>query len=276
MALKAIAQTGLLSVALLCAHSHAAPKSELWPYWSAHQAESNITVDHQPWQTLLTRYVLPSDDGVNRVTYGKFDDAAKVQLRDYLDAMSRIAPTQLNRDEQLAYWINLYNAQTIQVVLDYPRKKSILSMGPFFALGPWDQPYLTIEDKPVTLNDIEHRILRPIWQDHRLHYVLNCASIGCPNLSRTAYSAASITQQLAAAQSTFLQHPRAILFTKESKLQLTSLFDWYLTDFAPDVPGLLAYLAVQRPDLAADLMVLSESANASIDYVYDWDLNVVD
>ena len=276
MVVKAIIRAGLLLIALLAPYSMAAPKSELWPYWSAYQSQSSIKVDHQIWQALLSRYVLLSDDGIHRVAYGEFDETAKAKLREYLDAMSRIAPTQLNRDEQLAYWINLYNAQTIQVVLDHPRKKSILSMGPFFSLGPWDEPYLTIENKPVTLNDIEHRILRPIWQDHRLHYVLNCASIGCPNLSQTAYRATSIAQQMADAQIAFLQHPRAISFTDRGELQLTSLFDWYLADFAPDVLGLLAYLAVQRPDLAADLAAMAGSADAKINYVYDWDLNVVD
>ena len=276
MVVKAINRAGLLLIALLAPYSMAAPKSELWPYWSAYQSQSSIKVDHQIWQALLSRYVLLSDDGIHRVAYGEFDETAKAKLREYLDAMSRIAPTQLNRDEQLAYWINLYNAQTIQVVLDHPRKKSILSMGPFFSLGPWDEPYLTIENKPVTLNDIEHRILRPIWQDHRLHYVLNCASIGCPNLSQTAYRATSIAQQMADAQIAFLQHPRAISFTDRGELQLTSLFDWYLADFAPDVFGLLAYLAVQRPDLAADLAAMAGNADAKINYVYDWDLNVVD
>ncbi len=276
MVVKAITRAGLLLIALLSPFSMAAPKSELWPYWSAYQSQSSIKVDHQIWQALLSSYVLLSDDGIHRVAYSEFDETAKAKLREYLDAMSRIAPTQLNRDEQLAYWINLYNAQTIQVVLDHPRKKSILSMGPFFSLGPWDEPYLTIENKPVTLNDIEHRILRPIWQDHRLHYVLNCASIGCPNLSQTAYRATSIAQQMADAQIAFLQHPRAISFTDRGELQLTSLFDWYLADFAPDVYGLLAYLGVQRPDLAADLAAMASNADAKINYVYDWDLNVVD
>ena len=276
MALKAVALALMLLTALLAPHSMAAPKSELWSYWSAYQSQSSVKVDHQMWQALLSRYVLLSEDGIHRVAYGEFDEKAKAKLREYLDAMTRIAPTQLNRDEQLAYWINLYNAQTIQVVLDHPRKKSILSMGPFFSLGPWDESYLTIENKPVTLNDIEHRILRPIWQDHRLHYVLNCASIGCPNLSQTAYRATSIAQQMADAQIAFLQHPRAISFTDRGELQLTSLFDWYLADFAPDVFGLLAYLAVQRPDLAADLAAMAGNADAKINYVYDWDLNVVD
>ena len=274
--MKLIGRNFLLLVGMLSPFALAAPKSELWPYWNQSRSDSNIEVDHQLWQSLLSRFVRESADGINRVAYREFDEAAKLELSNYLEAMSRVAPTQLNQNEQLAYWINLYNAQTIQVVLDHPKKKSILSMGPFFAFGPWDEPYLTIEGKPVTLNDIEHRILRPIWQDHRLHYVLNCASIGCPNLNRHAYQAELIDQQLAGAQVNFLRHPRAVTLTDSGKLQVTSLFDWYLIDFAQDISGLLAYLAAQRPDLAADLSALVDEGNPKIDYVYDWDLNVVD
>ena len=274
--MKLIGRNFLLLLGMLSPFALAAPKSELWSYWNQSRSDSNIEVDHQLWQSLLSRFVRESADGINRVAYREFDEAAKLELSNYLESMSRVAPTQLNQNEQLAYWINLYNAQTIQVVLDHPKKKSILSMGPFFAFGPWDEPYLTIEGKPVTLNDIEHRILRPIWQDHRLHYVLNCASIGCPNLNRHAYQAELIDQQLAGAQVNFLRHPRAVTLTDSGKLQITSLFDWYLIDFAQDISGLLAYLAAQRPDLAADLSALVDEGNPKIDYVYDWDLNVVD
>ena len=274
--MKLIGRNFLLLVGILSPFALAAPKSELWPYWNQSRSDSNIEIDHQLWQSLLSRFVRESADGINRVAYREFDESAKLELSNYLESMSRVAPTQLNQNEQLAYWINLYNAQTIQVVLDHPKKKSILSMGPFFAFGPWDEPYLTIEGKPVTLNDIEHRILRPIWQDHRLHYVLNCASIGCPNLNRHAYQAELIDQQLAGAQANFLRHPRAVTLTDSGKLQVTSLFDWYLIDFAQDISGLLAYLAAQRPDLAADLSALVDEGNPKIDYVYDWDLNVVD
>ena len=276
MSMKLIGRNFLLLLGMLSPFALAAPKSELWPYWNQSRSDSNIEVDHQLWQSLLSRFVRESADGINRVAYREFDEAAKLELSNYLEAMSRVAPTQLNQNEQLAYWINLYNAQTIQVVLDHPKKKSILSMGPFFAFGPWDEPYLTIEGKLVTLNDIEHRILRPIWQDHRLHYVLNCASIGCPNLNRHAYQAELIDQQLAGAQVNFLRHPRAVTLTDSGKLQVTSLFDWYLIDFAQDISGLLAYLAAQRPDLAADLSALVDEGDPKIDYVYDWDLNVVD
>ena len=273
---RALFQVGLLTFVMFAPFLRAAPKSELWAYWSAYEAESEASVDHGPWQSLLSRYVMANSDGINRVAYRDFDAQAKSQLRGYLRSLSQIQPTGLNRQEQLAYWINLYNAQTIQVVLDHPKKNSILSMGPFLAFGPWDEPYLTIEDRPVSLNDIEHRILRPIWQDHRLHFVLNCASLGCPNLSQRAFVAAEVEQQLSRAESAFLTHPRAISFGKKGRLQLTSLFDWYLVDFAGDVPSLLNYLASQRPDLAEEIAAVAVTTRPDINYVYDWDLNVVD
>ena len=254
----------------------AASTDQLWAHWSTHAPQSTVSVDHQPWQTLLSRYVVESDDAINRVAYSDFDDSSKTLLDQYLTTLSNLQPTQLNQTQQLAYWVNLYNALTVQVVLDHPKKDSIRSMGPLLSFGPWDKAYLTIEGKPVSLNDIEHRILRPIWQDHRLHFVLNCASIGCPNLSRTAYTQENAEDSLAQAERTFLQHPRALAFHDKDVLQLSSLFDWYLEDFAEDERALLAYLAAQRPDLAEALLNFPVGSSSNIDYVYDWSLNAVD
>ena len=253
-----------------------ASTDQLWAHWSTHDPQSTVSVDHQPWQTLLSRYVVASDDGINRVAYSDFDESSKTLLDQYLTTLSNLQPTQLNQTQQLAYWVNLYNALTVQVVLDHPKKDSIRSMGPLLSFGPWDKAYLTIEGKPVSLNDIEHRILRPIWQDHRLHFVLNCASIGCPNLSRTAYTQENAEDSLAQAERTFLQHPRALAFHDKDVLQLSSLFDWYLEDFAEDERALLAYLAAQRPDLAEALLNFPVGSSSNIDYVYDWSLNAVD
>ena len=254
----------------------AASTDQLWAHWSTHDPQSTVSVDHQPWQTLLSRYVVASDDGINRVAYSDFDESSKTLLDQYLTTLSNLQPTQLNQTQQLAYWVNLYNALTVQVVLDHPKKDSIRSMVPLLSFGPWDKAYLTIEGKPVSLNDIEHRILRPIWQDHRLHFVLNCASIGCPNLSRTAYTQENAEDSLAQAERTFLQHPRALAFHDKDVLQLSSLFDWYLEDFAEDERALLAYLAAQRPDLAEALLNFPVGSSSNIDYVYDWSLNAVD
>ena len=132
-----------------------------------------------------TKHVAASSDGINRVNYRGFSAADKQQLEDYLTYMSALQPTQLSREQQLPYWINLYNALTVRVVLQHPDKDSIKQMkSTLFSFGPWDDEQTTIEGLAVTLNDIEHRILRPIWRDHRIHYAVNCASISCPNSER--------------------------------------------------------------------------------------------
>ena len=261
-----------LSIGLLlsCSGALGAPKSDLWDYWSVHDRASISTVNHHAWQLLLNKHVATNTDGINRVNYQNFSASDKTQLDAYITQLKTVAPTKLSRAEQLPYWINLYNALTVRVVLQHPQEDSIRDMkARFFSLGPWNEEQLSIEDRPITLNDIEHRILRPIWQDQRLHYVLNCASLGCPNLSTQAYTAENTPRQLKQAEQSFVQHPRAIAFTAQGNLKLSSIFDWYQVDFGGSKRSLLNYLAQQRPDLAAKL----KSYSGSIDYHYDWSLN---
>ena len=105
-----------------------------------------------------------------------------------------------SRDEQLAYWINLYNALTVKVILDHYPVKSILDIDispGWFSIGPWGKKLVAVEGVEISLDDIEHRILRPIWRDPRIHYALNCAAVGCPNLLREAFTGATAEVLLA-------------------------------------------------------------------------------
>lgn len=249
--------------------AQAAPKADLWRHWNAHNPQSNATIDHSKWQQLLDQRVHENSDGINRVSYKQFSSGEKNQLNNYIQELAELTPSKLSRDEQLAYWINLYNALTIKVVLNHPKATSIRQMKPsFFSSGPWDDELLTIEGKLVTLNDIEHRILRPIWQDNRLHFALNCASIGCPNLSKIAYTSSNAQAQLQHAQATYLSHPRGVSLI-DSKLKLSSIFAWYQVDFGENEKNLRTYLATQLPKQAQSIL----APENTIDYAYDWDLN---
>jgi hypothetical protein len=254
----------------LSASTIAAPYGDLWDYWAAHQPASNKSVDHQNWQSILDKHVSASSDGINRVDYRGFSAADKQQLEDYLTYMSALRPTQLSREQQLPYWINLYNALTVRVVLQHPDKDSIKQMkSTLFSFGPWDDEQTTIEGFSVTLNDIEHRILRPIWRDYRIHYAVNCASISCPNLSARAYTANNAQTMFAEAERNYLQHPRGLTFTQSGKLKLSSIFDWYQEDFGTSEKELVNYLAQIRSDLSSQL----RNYSGSIEYHYDWSLN---
>src|SRR5918995_744949 len=169
------------------------PQADLWPKWQRHDAASAQKIDHGAWDRLLKKYlVAPHPSGINRVRYGSVLPEDRKALKSYLETLQSLPISAYNRAEQKAYWINLYNALTVEVILSRYPVESIRDIGispGLFSRGPWDAKLLTVEGEKLSLNDIEHRILRPIWQDARVHYAVNCASLGCPNLQPTAFTA---------------------------------------------------------------------------------------
>jgi hypothetical protein len=247
----------------------AAPFGDLWKHWDTSNEKSLSSVDHSDWQIILDRHLYSSNDGINRMDYQNFDPESRTLLKNYLSRMAQIVPTDLKKREQKVFWANLYNALTVDLVLSNPKKKTIKKMGKkLLSFGPWDDEVITVENTKITLNDIEHRILRPIWRDHRIHFVLNCASLGCPNLSQTALTSENIEEQMNTAERLFLNDPRGVKIAGE-KLILSSLFDWYRDDFANSEKELISYIASKNP-------IIGEIQNPSeyrIEYRYDWGLN---
>ena len=257
---------------MTAAAAHGAPAAELWDIWDRHDATSTATISHEIWQLVLDEYVMPGEDGINLVAYERLAEGpGRDLLKQYIQETTAIDPRGFSKDEQFAYWVNLYNAVTIDVVLNYPNKGSILRMGKrFLSIGPWDDEVITVAGEAVTLNDIEHRILRPIWQDHRIHFAVNCASIGCPNLSKTAYRADNLEAMLDEAERKYLNHDRGVAIISDRKVRLSSIFKWYREDFADSKEGLLKdYIARHRDDVKP----LLETKLPGIEYKYDWSLN---
>ena len=171
------------------------PDADIWHRWAAHDPINPVTVDFSGWERFLQTYVRPTSEGINVVHYGGVTPDDRRHLDAFLVSVSEIPVTKLRRTEQLAYWINLYNALTVRVILDHYPVVSIrdIDISPgLFSDGPWDKTLITVEGEELTLNDIEHRILRPIWRDPRIHYAVNCASIGCPNLQAHAFTGSDI------------------------------------------------------------------------------------
>jgi hypothetical protein len=198
--------------------------------------------------------------------------ADRAALRAYLAALAATPISRFNRGEQLAYWINLYNALTLTVVLDHYPVQSIrdIDISPgLFASGPWDKTLITVEGESLTLNDIEHRILRPIWNDPRIHYAVNCASVGCPNLQDRAFTGATVAGVLDQAARTYVNHPRGARL-EGHRLVASKLYDWFQEDFGGGEAGVIAHLRrYAEPAFAAALARVSEIDR----YEYDWGLN---
>jgi len=271
---RRMALAGLLAAALGGIASFEAlfaPSSDLWPVWSAHDEASGARVDHAAWDRLLGAHVTRGTDGVARFSYATVTRAERRALDRYLARLSATGVSGLGRAEQFAYWVNLYNALTVRLILDHPGVKSIrdIDISPgLFADGPWDVALATIEGRAVTLNDIEHRILRPIFRDPRIHYAVNCASIGCPDLAARAYTAQRSDAMLERAARTYVNHPRGARVTKGG-LVVSSIYVWFGKDFGGDA-GVLKHL---RHYAGAALRKRLDGVSAIAGHAYDWSLN---
>ena len=193
-------------------------------------------------------------------------------MDDYLLQLTRLSISRYNRHEQLAYWINLYNALTIAVVLEHYPVKSILdiSISPgLFKVGPWDKKLIEVEGEMLSLNDIEHRILRPIWSDPRVHYAVNCASIGCPNLRPRAFTAEDLDDTLDRAARDYINSDRGVVY-QDGDLYVSSIFDWFQEDFGDNDQEVIQHLRqFADPTLEARL---AKTARIRDDF-YNWELN---
>lgn len=252
-----------------------APDSELWPRWEKHDPNSTDRIDHQDWDDLLKLYVRPGPDGVNRFSYSRISAEDIKRLHAYVNRLSSVPISQFNRREQLAYWINFHNALTVQIVATHLPVGSIREIdlgGGGFGGGPWAKKLVSVEGEELSLNDMEHRILRPIWQDPRIHYAVNCASIGCPNLRRDAYEGDTVNRVLESAARDFVNNPRAVVI-EDGEVIVSSLYIWFRPDFGGSDAGVMAHLKrYAGPTLKAKL----GDRDTIADHRYDWGLNGTD
>lgn len=247
--------------------------------WQSGFAEAQTAeAPEAAFTSLLTRYVSQPSDGVNRVDYARWH-ANGVDLRrldGVISAWSALAPSRMAHWEVIAYWANLYNAVTLQVVLRrYPvasirdiRSEGVLD--PRALIGPWRTKLVTVERRRLSLDDIENRTLRPLARDPRIHYSINCASIGCPNLQVTAWRADTMTQELDQAARAYVNHPRGVTALGDGSLRASSIYDWFKQDFGGNDAGVIAHLSrFAEPALVQRLR--SQTRIGS--YAYDWALN---
>jgi hypothetical protein len=228
--------------------------------------------DYAPWSSFLAHYLDKSvPDGIVRVRYAQVTPADKKALAAFVKGLQAQKPSRLPADAQRAFWINLYNAKTIAIVLDHYPLDSIraIQIPDSPKPGPWDAKLLHVEDRDLSLNDIENNILRAQWKDPRIHFALNCASLGCPDLSSEAFTAANLNAMLDAGEKNFLASPRAAGFAGDT-LKLSSLFDWYKSDFGLTERVVLTWLERHAPPATATRI---KSHHGKVVYVYDWKLN---
>lgn len=186
-------------------------------------------ISHDQWTVLLKKHV--GTDGL--VDYKGFL-SDKGELQSYLDLLSENAPSKTwTENDKIAYWLNAYNAFTIQLIINNYPLKSIKDLGGkkqiIFINTPWDIKFFKIGDKTMTLNRLEHRILRSNFQEPRIHFALNCASLSCPKLRREAYAGSQLNEQLTDQAIEFLTDKSRNQISAE-EVKVSAIFDFYGND----------------------------------------------
>lgn len=222
-------------------------------------------VNHAIFDSLLRKYV--NDAGY--VDYKGFIKDS-VQFNSYLDLLFRNHPNEKNwsKEQRLAYWINAYNAYTIKLICNYYPVKSIkdIKSGIPFVSDTWTIKFIKIEGQTYNLNDIEHGIIRPKFNDPRIHFAVNCASKGCPPLLNQAFIAEKLNAQLDSQAKAFINDGNRNKIKSASKADLSKIFTWFAGDFKKTDKSVVAFI-----NRYANTKL---SEKAELNYQdYDWNLN---
>jgi hypothetical protein len=221
-------------------------------------------VTHEIWDALLKKHV--AADGFVRYK-GFIQDSA--ELNRYLRLLETAHPSDQGwtRAEQMAYWINAYNAYTVQLIVrNYPTESiKDIKRGLAFVNSVWDIKFIKIQGFTYDLNNIEHNILRPVFKDARIHAAVNCASYSCPKLLNEAYTAERLEKQLDSSMRSFVNDPLRNQITAE-KAKISEIFKWFKGDFERDAGSVRAYL-----NRYADTKLTDKTDLSYLDYL--WSLN---
>jgi len=245
--------------------------------WTINDPNAATDIDHSVWDGLVAKYLRDSDSMPRRVDYEAFPTADKQALKDYLQHLAAIEITKYNRDQQIAFWMNLYNASIVDMVLESLPVNSVLQIrGPGLnVVGPWLKPVAKIEGQTLSFNDIEHYILRPYFNDMGplVHYGLNCASMGCPSLALRAHTAENWRDNLSDTARIYVNSPHGVRF-EDDELYTSKIYNsWFMDDFGGSAESCIAHLMqYAEPELAERLA----DHDTIVGDFYDWRLNKPD
>ena len=239
----------------------------------AFQVERRFDHSHARWDAILRAHVVR-----DRFDYRALR-ANRGELDAYIAELEAVTPQELegwSREQRYAFWINVYNAHVIKLIVDEYPVDSIRDIGSLFS-PVWGKRFIRMrafhpegDNENLCLDDVEHEILRPTFQDARIHAAVNCASIGCPPLFGRAFVADELDSQLDVVMRFFLRDRRRNRFDRgNNTLYLSSIFDWFEEDFERDEGSVKNYVIEYAPD--GDYAWVRNARIRHLDY--DWSLN---
>ena len=267
----------IVSVFLILNPAAASGKAMPGSFWDAGNKANTEEIDHSPWQRILDGYLQVKRGGINRFDYAalKANSRDRSILKSYLDYLQGIDPRLYSKAEQKAYWINLYNSLTVRLVVDAYPVNSIREVcedrnPDSKCSGPWKEKHAKVAGRELNLDNIENNILRPVWKDSLIHYGLSCASYGCPNLLKEAFTAKNTKKLLSSAAREYVNHPRGASFMGDDLIIISSIYEWYSEDFGKNERDIIKHLQSYADKKLAKRL---ENFKGTIDYEYDWSLN---
>ena len=249
--------------------------------WAAVGNTASFDHSYAGYNALLKRFV---NDG--HVDYQGLRSDTKA-LERYLDATADVGKTHFNdwnESERLTFLINLYNAATLKLIVDHYPVKSIKKIGSIFR-GPWDQPVVRLFGEVITLDNLEHDIIRKEYNEPRIHLALVCAAKGCPKLRSEAYVAERLDEQLDGQSQDFLSSPAGLHIDRERQVvYFSSIFKWYGEDFIAGYSPTSGFSGLDRIERAVANFSSRYLSSSDRDYLktggysvkyldYDWSLN---
>lgn len=261
----------LVAGLFLVVSSPAQAKPPLGKNWPANRRVSIDRIDHAKLDKLLHKYV----DADGFVDYSAWQTSAadRKQLQDYLAQLSKAdRRKRASHDAKLAFWINAYNAVTIEGILQvYPTTSIRNHTARVFGYNIWKELPLRVGGDEYSLEQIEHDILRKM-KEPRIHFAIVCASVGCPRLRYEAYAASKIEKQLADNATDFFSRQQNLQVKPSRKsLRVSMILDWFADDFGSTQKKRWTYL---KPYLPASAQAFAADGKTRISFLeYDWELN---
>lgn len=224
----------------------------------------------EAYANVLARNMTPGPDGVMLFDYASVKtNGDHDTIKAFIAEQAALTPSEMGDAEATAYWANLYNAITLDVVLDDYPVKSIRSLG-FLSSGPWKRDVVTVEGEVLSLDNIEHDILRVDFATPYIHYMVNCASIGCPNLRPELWTADGMEADWHDAASAFINADRGVTIDAKGRIAVSKIYKWFADDFGQTEDDLRAHLAQHATGEKRAALISGAKFQGSH---YNWDLN---
>ena len=229
---------------------------------------------HQAWTIFLQKHVNVKGSA-STIDYKSIKGDPK-DLNEYLKSLEAVSQGEFSRfseNERLAFLINAYNALTVKLIVDHYPVKSIKDIGSLFS-SPWKKKFFRLLGEERHLDNIEHDMIRKQFNEPRIHFALNCASVGCPALRNEAFVASQLERQLEDASVGFVSDKTRNRYSPETKkLELSAIFKWYGSDFPKKYGSLEAFIAPRITSNPEHQRIIREK-KADLSYLdYDWSLN---